>query len=812
MSSKASFWRIRAWIVELGYVFEGNLYNRVASFSKIKSDTGILRSFAWISVKSLFWIILVLGTLVFIEEYLIKKPSWLPALSLIETNFNIEQLRLYAQLLTAIFSIYFATIGIILSAGYTRLRRDIIYMLTNEQVGSLYSRFLVNSAMFCLAATSLPFFGYEPGSIVYIIGSILTFLSILTLFPLGQRLFNFFDLKILVSSEILPSIARHIEAAARPNNSVSQAVRHSRAAQYSLEQLYYIDDRFKADNLDLQDNLPALTKNYTDLLLYYLKHKHSIDKDSYWFPRRSKYKRWFFSSDSETFMALRTSSQHLLVEEKLDHHWFESNLINRLADHIKLAFEVKDFDLVLKLIGLFSTRISAYAVQFQFEIGIQELERFKKIMEKAFVNLSPAEVDMSSKVMIGIADTWAAIGSNLCLETLSRVFTFEKELERFFEVDNWTEKSLRQLPALFQVKLAFIVKRIEFEIKIEGLRLSRPKYVQQLAVQKLLEHYKVVLPKIFDFYRNILPDFVDSLLKFEMYVPATQVVLASLHSHWKLPSRFDELAQLVDRYHKYEHYTEEQYKLPEINIAELTRQLASVRADAIERLADVNMVDHIFDPKQNDELPDYFGQIYSELAEACVNALEQNDEEKLYKVLPMFMSLTFLAADSRFSDPSLDINDEYRLHLISTVTNDLASVLGFAILYGAYFNNDELHLAALARFNDLIDLAVDKQQYLKRMLLISNSYNFSQVMPIRSEMRFNWKISFEKRAYKDGFGDQIGMISGAPHPNKTVRVFLRSNVDASHLFFATHILPQLDQDFEIDYQITSLARNLGEEE
>ncbi|MBF4385383.1 hypothetical protein EA848_16730 [Vibrio anguillarum] len=32
----------------------------------------------------------------------------------------------------------------------TRLRRDIIQMLSNEQVGSVYSRVLVLSAMFCL--------------------------------------------------------------------------------------------------------------------------------------------------------------------------------------------------------------------------------------------------------------------------------------------------------------------------------------------------------------------------------------------------------------------------------------------------------------------------------------------------------------------------------------------------------------------------------------------------------------------------------------------------------------------------------------
>ena len=76
----------------------------------------------------------------------------LPPLSADDKDFNIEQLRLYAQLLTAIFSIYFATIGIILDAGYTRLRRDIIQMLTNEQVGSVYSRVLVLAAIFCLSS------------------------------------------------------------------------------------------------------------------------------------------------------------------------------------------------------------------------------------------------------------------------------------------------------------------------------------------------------------------------------------------------------------------------------------------------------------------------------------------------------------------------------------------------------------------------------------------------------------------------------------------------------------------------------------
>ncbi|AZM97967.1 hypothetical protein EI420_11290 [Vreelandella venusta] len=812
MSSKSWLWTFRTWLGKIGFSFERRAYKGSASIRKAKANASIIGSFTWIGMKSLFWVILGLATLIFVESYIRNNLSWLPPFSEDDKAYNVDQLRLYAQLLTAIFSIYFATIGIILSAGYTRLRRDIIQMLTNEQVGSVYSRVLVFSAMFCLAATALPLLGFEPGFFVYAGGTVLTLLSALALFPLGQRLFNFFDLNILVRSEILPNIAHHIEGAANRKNSNSLASHHSKEARLALEQLSYIDDRIKADKESLEDNLPALTDAYMALMVHYLRRKHTIDKDSYWFPRRINYKQWFFAGDAATSMALQMSSQQPLIEEKPDHQWLENEIVDRLASHIELAFQVGDFDLALKLIGRFSTRISAHAAQFQFEKGMQELKRFKKIIEQAFASSNRVADDGAAKVQIGIADTWAALGSNLCLETLRRMMTFEKELEKFFEEDQWTEKSLSQLPALLQIELAFIVERIEFEQLIEGQRLSKPKYIQQLVVQKLLQYYAKVLPVVCDFYQNLLPEFVDLLTKLKMSESATQVVLASLHSYWKLPRWFDELAKLVDRYHKYEHYAEGQYKLPEINTDKMIHELASARNDAITRLGSEAMVGHIFESKHNDELPDHFGQIYFELAEACINALEKNDNSKLDKVLPMFMSLAFLASDSKFTDPSLDVNNEFRLHLISTVINDLASVLGFSILYGAYFGNEKLSAGAIEKFDAWVEHATDKQQYFKRMLLLSNPHSFSLSASPRGLIRINWKMSFEHRARHDGFEDQMGMGRGKLHPNKIVREFLRTHSDASHLFFAKHVVSQLDPiDFEIDYHITALSRRLREE-
>src|SRR5690606_6180296 len=131
------------------------------------------------------------------------------------------------------------------------------------------------------------------------------------------------------------------------------------------------------------------------------------------------------------------------------------------------------------------------------------------------------------------------------------------------------------LPSFLQVELTFIVERIKFEQEIEGRRLSKPKYVQQLAVQKLLQHYAEVLPSVCDFYLKMIPDFVETLVKLKMSEAATQVVLGCLHSHWKLPRWFDELDQIVGRYRECMHYTEELYALPEINITEMSKQLAT---------------------------------------------------------------------------------------------------------------------------------------------------------------------------------------------------------------------------------------------
>lgn len=58
------------------------------------------------------------------------------------------------------------------------------------------------------------------------------------------------------------------------------------------------------------------------------------------------------------------------------------------------------------------------------------------------------------------------------------------------------------------------------------------------------------------------------------------------------------------------------------------------------------------------------------------------------------------------------------------------------------------------------------------------------------------------------------MNRGKAHKNKIIRAFLSNSFsDASHLFIALHILPQLGSvDFEIGHDISSLKRSLEDTE
>jgi hypothetical protein len=810
MISQKWFWSSQTRLKRVLFWLEVGRYKRSVSMFNLWNSSKILSSLLYLALKSVLGVSALLAMLLFAEVLFGDVLSVWTTANANGTSDRIDQLRLFAQLLTAVFSIYFATIGIILSAGHSGLRRDIVQLLTAEQVGSRYSKTIVISAAFCVAASSLPVFGIEPGILVLAVAVILTLATTLTLFPLGQRLFNFFDLSPLIPGEIVPRITRQIDGAVRSGNSDSLANHYSKETERLLEQLAYIDERLKADTSALESNLPTLTDEYARLLLYYLRRKHLVQRSSYWFPRRHSHPQWFFAGDTATTMALNTGSQ-LQPQEVPRLDWFEDHVIQKLKGHIQLALEKYNYELTLLLLGRLAIRASMYAQDFHIEVGMKEIEEVRSVLVSSIATLVGKTDSKREKTITAISDTWVAIGSNLGLETLRRMMTFEKELDGFFAADVWNNSSLRTLPWFLKTDTSFIVERIDFELKTEGRRLSQPKYLRQLMVQELLKKYRGFFQSINDFQLIKIPDFAQTLIKAKMPAAATQVVLVSFQTYWKMPKWLVELSALLKRYYAYQHFNEEQYVLPRLDIDLMVKNYARAHKEAITSLTSTELVEHVLFGNEDEDLPDHFGQIYYQLAEECVRSLEANEIESFKSVVRAFVPMAIVASDYKFADPSLAVSTEFRLHLISATIQDLACVLGYAIIYGEYHKNPKLSEVALNEFFSRVEKIEDKRSYFIRMLRLADTWKFSSSASPRNIHRINWKMAFERRARGDGFDYQFSFGRGNPHPSPFVDAFLSSHAEPSKLFFASKIVPLIGKvDFELDHEVAGFVRRLNE--
>lgn len=785
-----------------------------SSFEKQIRWTNIGRRLFWIGIQKFLFVGVVLFSVEFAESYIVQKfeITYWPNQE-IAGNYN-SQLEFYAVLLTAIFSIYFATIGIILSTGYAKLNRDIIALLIGEQVSSIYTDTLVFATSFCLAATALNIFDYQTGFLTYVLTTLLTIMSVLILFPMGQRLFRFFELSPLIEDEILPKIAHNIDSVAKIGNSISLQNHFSLQARNRLKQLFYIDDRLQIEMSKLEQNLPILTNQHSALLLYYLDRKHLIPEDSYWYPRRQIHKDWFLAGDTATTMALNTGSQ-IPPEEKTDLDWLETKLLTRIHNHFEKALKAKNWDLALTLLSDMSPRTLRYAQGLFFSIGLEDIKTARKLLEKYLPEATADDSETKMNVM-ALADTWASITHNFFLETLRRIQTFDKELSVFFDKDDWSVQTSKNLPSFLQLKIGYLQDRIEFEQKIEGHRLSQPRYLQQLTVKMILEYYSEVVQTVANYEKDEFIGFANKMVEIGHPAAATQVVLSTLHSNWKLPGWFADLDSLFQNYLEYEKYDDKEYQLPKIDVEKFQSNFEKQREQLIAMLSNKKLGTHLFDfETRNSNMPDHFGQTYFVLANECFYALDENDEKKLSNVFPTFFSLAFMAANVKFVDPNLDVNQEFRLLLISTANKDIATILGYAILYSEYHGNQELENMPMSIWEEMVGRTENRKEYLENVLRVSDTNNFSWSASPRDIIRTEWKMKFEARFRDDGFGDRYTSYDSKSHPSDIVEEFRGTYYDASDVFFALKVLDEIELPEDqishsiINYQ-SQLARKQGD--
>lgn len=515
-------------------------------------------------------------------------------------------------------------------------------------------------------------------------------------------------------------------------------------------------------------------------------------------------------------MALNTSSQ-ITPEERPDLDWFEREALKKIHSHLEKALKAKKWELALSLLSELSPRTLRYAKGFYFQTGLDDLGAIRKLLEE-YIPKMPADDNEAKKNVMALVDTWAAIAQNFFLETLRRMRTFDKELKEFFAKDDWSPAASKDLPAFLQIEILYLQDSIAFEQKMEQRRLSRPKYLQQLAVKALLVNYSTIVQTITKFETEELPSFIRKIVNMGYLGAATQVTLSTLHANWKLPGWYSDLDRLFQSYAEYQKYEDEMYQLPTLDFETLQAQFQTQREELLEMLTNKKSGAYLFASRSHDSnQPDHFGQTYFILANECLDALDRNDEETLESVFQTFFALAFMSANMKFTDANLYVNQEFRLHLISTANKDIVTLLGYSILYSEHYGNEKLQTVPMNIWNNLLETVTDRKGYLERTLQLSDSNSFSMSASPRDHIRSEWKMKFESHLREQGYEDRFSSLSGNRHPSPIVEVFRGGYYDASNVFFALHVLDEIDlPKKQIKHQISDfraqLARRQEEQE
>mgnify|MGYP001613871348 CR=1 FL=1 len=200
-----------------------------------------------------------------------------------------------------------------------------------------------------------------------------------------------------------------------------------------------------------------------------------------------------------------------------------------------------------------------------------------------------------------------------------------------------------------------------------------------------------------------------------------------------------------------------------------------------------------------DGLPDYFGQALTEGIQACHDACEENDPERLKKILPAVFSASLSAYD-RLREKVKDWSQlDSQVAFAGEPLENLFEISGYAKLYAELYQSPEIWNVFENLWNTYF-AAVDAKKVIEMIAAITRYRDSLFTMMPQATLRTNWQIAFENKLREQGipvFPDNrsYDSVNGRRQPTHTspiIRVLERSGglrlmASARDVFFATYL-------------------------
>jgi hypothetical protein len=212
-----------------------------------------------------------------------------------------------------------------------------------------------------------------------------------------------------------------------------------------------------------------------------------------------------------------------------------------------------------------------------------------------------------------------------------------------------------------------------------------------------------------------------------------------------------------------------------------------------------------------EDYPDYFGQLYSFLAQECYQALAQSHEERFAKLFTRFFEIAFWS--SQRIQEHVASSAQTKLLLMSDPINDLLDLSGFALIYSELDDKPGYAQTMVALWDQHFNNVPEAQRTQRFQAFASWTRPILRTTP-RDMVRMGWKQHLNRVLRDRGLSNDMWNQPQTLSPNHSsplIRAISRSPFildDAADVFLAEYLLkrPEL-QGFEAPNRHTRELQN-----
>ena len=788
-----SYWSSKKWLEEKPlFSFWKTLFQGSRAIDNTKSSFYLLLPTLPVFIKTV-----VYSAFIILVFELFNRV--LPMNLLFDRNAIDTLLAAIASIMGVFLGLYFTAISGIASNLLVRATQDVRRFFLSAPRGQQYVQTIALTGIITIFYIVTKSFGYTVHPIGLIFLSLLAVYVIIRFWSVGSDVFN-----SLEPTSSLPWITRDIV-------DLIKNVTPS-GFQWGKPVLQNHNRRLVAYNLELIDNLInfgikeiklsdeqliVALKYLGGLLSFYSDEKCKIPTNSFWYKTKSQYESWTLADSTKIFLALNTGTT-LQPKTIKDFTWFEEQILDIAIRIFKFFAEEKKVGSFFEGFEVFVWAAEIYGKDFD-EQGIKLL--FQKL-ENASGLIYSIKTDTTQqqayKEKLAFVDSQGrlAIASLLGLMKYLDKQTADNLSMIILKID-WTSNNksiyLAGLPSTILPRLESMANELKNEQLIERKIVSPQWYIRTLCVQK----YLFSLQDYFNFIKSLHASYFQP--KFEKLITEEQFPFAvQIIQRWlEFSNKYRRLVSLLKKHIEACSQFHQVKDLPWVVFDFANEE--KIALDREKEVTDkmVNLLPKLKSIVTGDDLPDYFGQALTIGVQACYEACEDNDHERLKKIFPAVFNASLTAYDITRQKVQDWSQEESKIIYSTEPLINLFELSGFTRLYSELYQNTELWNISQQLWDAYLS-AVDAKQVIAFITaIVGYRKTLFMIMP-QAELRSNWEITFGQKMRERGlpvFPDDRAFINRGErpnHPSPIIRVIARGGGllgldSAQEVFFATYL-------------------------